>query len=86
MLRTTLDYDAEVLDAILDYPSYFQLTNAFLDTQGKFSSVVSVMMRAQQTYKHGLFRTASFVENHDQPRLPSLTNDPGACPSACLVP
>jgi alpha-amylase len=82
MLQTTLDCDAEVLDAILDYPSYFQLTNAFLNTQGKFSSVVSVMTQAQQTYKHGLFRTAAFVENHDQPRLASLTKDPGASLSA----
>ncbi|KAI0250972.1 glycoside hydrolase family 13 protein [Lactifluus subvellereus] len=68
----------EVLDAILDYPSYFQVTNAFLDNHGRFSSLASVMTRAQQIYKHGLFRTASFVENHDQPRLASLSKDPGA--------
>lgn len=35
------------------------------------------MNSSQQTYKNGLFRTGSFVENHDQPRLASLTKDPG---------
>ncbi|KAI9443463.1 glycoside hydrolase family 13 protein [Lactarius indigo] len=62
----------DVFDAILDYPNYFQLRNAFLNPQGQFSSVVSSMNRSQQTYKNGLFRTASFVENHDQPRLASF--------------
>ena len=67
----------EVFDAILDYPTYFQVRDAFLNPQGQFSSVVSSLNRSQQTYKNGLFRTASFVENHDQPRLASLTKDPG---------
>jgi alpha-amylase len=66
---------SEVLDAILDYPSYFQLKNTFLDTQGKFSSVANVLTNSQQTYKNGLFRTGSLVENQDQPRLASLTKD-----------
>ena len=66
---------SEVLDAILDYPTYFQLTNTFLDTQGRFSSFANVLMNSQQKYKNGLFRTGSFVENQDQPRLASLTKD-----------
>jgi alpha-amylase len=71
----TIDCASEVLDAILDYPSYFQLRSTFLDTQETFSSVASVLIHAQQKYKNGLFRTGSFVENHDQPRLASLTKD-----------
>ena len=67
----------DVFDAILDYPTYFRVRDAFLNPKGQFSSVVSAMNSSQQTYKNGLFRTASFVENHDQPRLPSLTKDPG---------
>jgi alpha-amylase len=67
----------ECFDAIFDYPTYFRLRNAFLEPQGQFSSVVSAMNSSQQAYKNGLFRTASFVENHDQPRLASLTKDPG---------
>jgi len=66
---------SEVLDAILDYPSYFQLKNTFLNPQGKFSSIANVLTNSQQKYKNGLFRTGSFVENQDQPRLASLTKD-----------
>jgi alpha-amylase len=71
----TFDSASEVLDAILDYPSFFPLRNTFLDTRGTFSSVANVMTHAQQKYKNGLFRTGSFVENHDQPRLASITKD-----------
>jgi alpha-amylase len=74
-LLMTFNWASEVLDAILDYPSYFQIRNAFLDTREKFSSVATVMTHSQQKYKNGLFRTGSFVENHDQPRLASLTKD-----------
>ena len=70
-----VDCASEVLDSILDYPSFFQLRNTFLDTRGTFSSVANVMIHAQQTYKNGLFSTGSFVENHDQPRLASITKD-----------
>lgn len=74
------DRTSEVLDAILDYPSYFQLKNTFLDTQERFSSVASALMNSQQKYKNGLFRTGSFVENQDQPRLASLTKDTAVGP------
>ncbi|KAI0301148.1 glycoside hydrolase family 13 protein [Multifurca ochricompacta] len=76
----------EVVDAILDYPSYFQLANAFLNTEGRFSSLAHVMTSSQQSYKHGLFRTASFVENHDQPRLASLTKDQSLIRNAMTFP
>ena len=79
----TFGCNSEVLDAILDYPSYFELANTFLDTQRKFSPFASVLIHSQQKYKHGLFRTGSFVENHDQPRLASVTKDPGVCHSYC---
>ena len=70
-----IDRALEVLDSILDYPSYFELNRTFLDTQGKFSSLASILTTSQQKYKNGLFRTGSFVENQDQPRLASLTKD-----------
>ncbi|KAH9980022.1 glycoside hydrolase family 13 protein [Lactifluus volemus] len=44
-----------------DFPRRQALANAFFNTQGKFSSVATVMTQAQQTYKHGLFRTAAFL-------------------------
>ena len=77
MTQIIFGCDPEVFDAILDYPSYFEVRDAFLNPQGHFSSVVGSMNRSQQSYKNGLFRTAAFVENHDQPRLASLTKDPG---------
>ena len=77
------DRVSEVLDAILDYPSYFQMRNTFLDTQGRFSAIASTLDRSQQMFKNGLFRTGSFVENHDQPRLASVTKDPAVCHSYC---
>jgi glycosidase len=84
-MHFTVDRGSEVLDAILDYPSYFELAKTFLDTQQKFSSFASALISSQQKYKHGLFRTGSFVENHDQPRLYSVTKDPGVCHSCCYA-
>ncbi|KAF8469430.1 glycoside hydrolase family 13 protein [Russula ochroleuca] len=89
VLINDTDYAAqytEVLDAILDYPSYFQLKNTFLDTRGTFSSVATVLTHSQQKYKNGLFRTGSFVENHDQPRLASLTKDSALIRNAMTFP
>jgi glycosidase len=77
--QITFDRGLEVLDAILDYPSYFKLMNTFVHSQETFSSAVSVLEHSQQAYKHGLLRTGTFVENHDQPRLGSETKDPGVC-------
>ena len=84
-ISMTFDCDSEGLDAILDYPSYFQLVDAFRDTQRNFSSLADTLIRSQQMYKHGLSGTGSFVENHDQPRWPSITKDPGVCHSCCFA-
>ena len=67
----------ELLDAILDYPSYFPFRDTFLNPQGHFSSIVTTMNQSQYAYKNGLFRTGSFSGNHDQPRLASMTKDFG---------
>jgi len=66
-ISTTFDLVSEVLDAILDYPPYFQTRNTFLDTQGEISAVASALICSQQTFKNGLFqvRTDPFVEGHD---------------------
>jgi len=82
-ISTTFDLVSEVLDAILDYPSYFQMRNTFLDTQGEFSAVASTLISSQQKFKNSPFRTDSFVEGHDQPQLASVTKDPSVCHSYC---
>lgn len=66
---------ADVMDAILDYPSWFPLIQAFASTNGKMSLLANTMTAAQQNYKNGLFGTGSFIENHDQPRFQSFTKD-----------
>ena len=73
---TDNDYpSSEVLDAVLDYPAWFPLVAGFQTQFGNLSSLASIITTSQGTYKNGLFGTASFLENHDQPRFPSLSND-----------
>ena len=66
---------AEVLDSVLDYPTWFPLVAAFQTTGGNLSALAVTVQQAQSSYKKGEFMTGSFLENHDQPRFPSLTQD-----------
>lgn len=68
------DY-TEVMDSVLDYPSFFALSAAFSSTQGSFSDLLTVSTASQQSYKRGVFGTGSFLENHDLPRFQSQTVD-----------
>lgn len=63
------------MDAVLDYPTWFPLVAGFQTQFGNLSALASVITTSQRVYKNGLFGTASFLENHDQPRFPSLSND-----------
>ncbi|RDB27294.1 Alpha-amylase 1 [Hypsizygus marmoreus] len=65
----------EVIDSVLDYPTYFPLTEAFKSPEGNLSAVVETTGRIQKTFKNGAFLTGSFLENHDQPRFQSVTQD-----------
>ena len=65
----------EVLDSVLDYPTWFPLVAGFQTQFGNLSALAEVVTTSQGAYKNGLFGTASFLENHDQPRFPSLSND-----------
>ncbi|KAF8532746.1 glycoside hydrolase superfamily [Gautieria morchelliformis] len=62
------------LDSVLDYPAYFALTSAFQNPSGNISALVEVVQQTQ-SYKVHAMSTASFLENHDQPRFQSLTTD-----------
>ena len=68
------DY-TEVLDAILDYPTYFALVSAFTNTSGDLSALQNTVTEAQEKYKNGELMTGSFSENHDYARLASKTSD-----------
>ncbi|KAJ7870758.1 glycoside hydrolase superfamily [Mycena olivaceomarginata] len=86
------------LDAVLDYPAFYNLTRAFSSTSGdlsRFASVPALPALASSSSSSlspasastsasaasssaspaPLLLTAAFLENHDQPRFPSLTAD-----------
>ncbi|KAJ7362891.1 glycoside hydrolase superfamily [Mycena albidolilacea] len=86
------------LDAVLDYPAFYNLTRAFSSTSGdlsRFASVpalpalasssspslspasasTSASAASSSASPAPLLLTAAFLENHDQPRFPSLTAD-----------
>lgn len=64
----------EYLPGVLDYPSYYWITQAFESSSGSISNLASgidtLKSIAVDTSLYG-----SFLENHDQPRFPSLTSD-----------
>ena len=64
-----------VIDGVLDYPTWFPLVAGFQTKFGNLSTLVNVITSAQGSYKNGLFGTGSFLDNHDQPRFLSLSND-----------
>ncbi|KAI0640874.1 glycoside hydrolase family 13 protein [Trametes meyenii] len=68
------DY-TQVLDSVLDYPTWFPLVAAFQTTNGNLSALAATVQQGQSSYKNGQFMTGSFLENHDQPRFQSLTQD-----------
>ncbi|KAG6903613.1 hypothetical protein DXG01_016279, partial [Tephrocybe rancida] len=64
-----------VLDSVLDYPTWFNLTATFMSPKGNISALADSVRQAQKQYKNGAFLKGSFLENHDQPRFQALTKD-----------
>jgi len=79
------DY-TRVLDAVLDYPTWFPLVAGFQTQFGNLSTLAEVITLSQRTYKNGLFGTGSFLENHDQPRFSSLSKDTARLKNAIAFP
>ena len=77
------DY-TNVMDGILNYPLYFQLTNAFSSTSGSISSLVSTLNNLKSSCKDTTLM-APFLENHDQPRFPYHTSDQSLIRNAILT-
>lgn len=89
VLHNETNYVADytrVLDGVLDYPSWFPLVAGFQTQFGNLSTLAKVITTSQGVYKNGLFGTASFLENHDQPRFPSLSNDTARLKNAIAFP
>jgi len=79
------DY-TQVLDAVLDYPTWYPLVAGFQTQYGNLSVLADEVTTAQSKYKNGLFGTGAFLENHDQPRFQSLSTDMGRIKNAMAFP
>ncbi|KAF8920808.1 GH13 alpha-amylase precursor [Mucidula mucida] len=81
----TSDY-TQVLDGVLDYPTWFALSEVFSGTTANFSKLIDTVTRSQENYQTGLMTSGSFVESESQPRLPSLTQDASLIKNAVTWP
>ncbi|KAI0776563.1 glycoside hydrolase family 13 protein [Trametes elegans] len=89
VLHNETDYVSQytqVLDSVLDYPTWYPLVAAFQTTNGNLSALAASVQKAQGSYKNGEFMTGSFLENHDQPRFPSLCKDDALIKNAITWP
>ena len=75
----------EVLDAVLDFPTSFSLVDGFKTQSGNLSALATVVTNSQGAFKNGLFGTGAFLENHDLPRFPSLSNDTAVRSTPCVA-
>ncbi|MCJ1313256.1 hypothetical protein MMC25_006933 [Agyrium rufum] len=62
------------LDGVLNYPLWYPLTRAFQSTSGSISDLVNEVNTIKSTCKDSTL-LGTFLENQDNPRFPSLTND-----------
>ena len=62
------------LPGVLNYPAYFWVTQAFQNTGGSISNLVNGISAMKQDCADTTL-LGSFLENHDNPRFPSLTSD-----------
>ncbi|KAE9387936.1 glycoside hydrolase family 13 protein [Gymnopus androsaceus JB14] len=66
----------DVLDSVLDYPTYYAVYDAFTNgTSGNMSAIAEMVTQAQDQYNHSLFYAGSFIENQDNPRIQSTVTD-----------
>ncbi|KAL4887121.1 glycoside hydrolase superfamily [Aspergillus karnatakaensis] len=64
----------EVLDGVLNYPIYYPLRRAFESTSGSISELFNMIEWVKNTCADSTL-LGSFIENHDNPRFGSLTDD-----------
>ncbi|KIM98961.1 glycoside hydrolase family 13 protein [Oidiodendron maius Zn] len=64
----------QYMSGVLNYPSYYWITQAFQSTSGSISNLVNGINQMKDTCGDTTL-LGSFLENHDQPRFASLTSD-----------
>ncbi|KAI0798144.1 glycoside hydrolase family 13 protein [Abortiporus biennis] len=74
------------LSSVLDYPTWFALNANFVSTTGNLSVIADVVQSAQSLYNNGETLVGSFLENHDQPRFQSQTQDQALIKNAMTWP
>jgi len=62
------------LDGVLNYPLYFALTSAFQNSTGDMTALTATISALNSSCKDPTL-LGTFIENHDNPRFPSLTSD-----------
>ncbi|KAL9108899.1 MAG: hypothetical protein Q9227_006430 [Pyrenula ochraceoflavens] len=72
------------LDGVLNYPLYYPLTAAFSSTSGDMSRLKAMINQVKAQCKDDTLM-APFLENHDQPRFPSMTSDMSLIRNAILT-
>lgn len=77
---------SEVMDGLLDYPSFYPLSRAFYNTSGSMSDLATTYTETQSAFKNGLHASGSFLENHDNARFQSHTTDSGLVANAVAWP
>ncbi|PIL26375.1 ATP-binding cassette transporter [Ganoderma sinense ZZ0214-1] len=68
------DY-TQVVDGVLDYPTWFSLVPAFSNTTGNITDLAVKVWDSQARYRTGEFLVGSFLDNHDNPRFMSFVKD-----------
>ncbi|KAJ5221488.1 uncharacterized protein N7469_010375 [Penicillium citrinum] len=64
----------EVMDGVLNYPIYFPLLKAFKSTSGSMSDLYNMINTVKSKCSDSTL-LGNFVENHDNPRFASYTDD-----------
>lgn len=64
----------DYMSGVLNYPVWYWTTQAFASTAGSISTLVNGINTMKSTC-NDVTLLGSFLENHDQPRFPSLTAD-----------
>ncbi|KAJ7115322.1 glycoside hydrolase superfamily [Mycena epipterygia] len=68
----------DAVDAVLDYPAWYQLITAFTSTSGNLSALQAspaLTPLGSAPSSSATVYSAAFLENHDQPRFASYTSD-----------
>ena len=65
----------DVMDGLVNYPLYYVMLRALQEPTGNMTALQDLVNGVKTGCKDSTL-LAPFAENHDRPRIPSITNDP----------